>query len=157
VKLLLASESFKPMTEILRRAIIGPLLLGLVFGGIPASVALVSLGRNIFSAELLRYVLLLSPLVLIVVILGALTARRNKLRDLFRGALLASLAACVPLPISVCFGLALWWGYDSFSQKNILTLFEIFTLWAAMLTLSAWSLAALSLGLKRSIFRMRSV
>lgn len=122
--------------------IVGPVLLGLVLGGIPLGFGFYSLGGGrVISAELLRLTVYLSPIAFFVAILGAISGDTTKSKDLLGRACLTSLAACVPIPAWISLSAASHFGYDAYSAKNFLPLFIFFLAWAIVSTTCAWLLS----------------
>jgi hypothetical protein len=137
---------------VLRRPVGGPLLLGLIVGGLPCAVAFERLGGRVVSAELLRFVLLLTPIAIIVAVVGALLGAERGWKGLLVGGLLTSLWTCVPLPSFVCLVLVSRYGYDVF-PSNLAALVEIFVFWALAVGVSSWLLAFVVTVLKRPLPR----
>jgi ascorbate-specific PTS system EIIC-type component UlaA len=137
---------------LLRRPIEGPLLLGLIFGGLPFAAVFDRLGGRVVSAELLRFVLLLTPIAILVAAVGALVAAEHGWKGVMVGGFLTSLWACVPLPVIVCLVLAHRYGYDG-SAGDFAVLVILFVLWALAVAVSSWLLTFIVMLLKRPLLR----
>src|ERR1022692_4606854 len=84
----------------MRRPMMGPISFGLLFGGIPLALIFSGLAGRVISPELLRYLVLATPVsVLVTTVATALGAGSVSKRLLLCRAFSGSLAACVPLPI----------------------------------------------------------
>lgn len=135
---------------VLRRPYFGPILIGLVFGGIPSGVILGRLGIYVVTPELFRLIFFLSPLAFLVSTIAAMLGARDDRRGLFIRAFLASFSCCVPLPISVCTYLLWRSGYEPFAAGNFPALILMLGAWGTVVTVSSW-LLALGLNLLRKL------
>lgn len=125
----------------LRRRFTGPLLLGLVIGGLPIGVVFSRLTGRPISTEILRFIVDLTPIAISVAVLGAILTRGDSWRSLWRGAFVASLAACVPLPTLACTVLTRL-NLGTFALENVPLLVFLFALWATAVAIPSWLLAA---------------
>jgi hypothetical protein len=122
-----------------RKPISGPFWLGLLVGGLPCGVVLSRLPGREFSPELLRYLLFLTPVALLVAILGTLAGVDSRALYLARRALLTALSACLPLPLMVLTTLGFQGrGLDVFAPENFLGVLLILGMWAFAVALPAW-------------------
>ena len=129
------------LIHIVRRSAVGPWLLGIVFGGIPLAFAFSRLGGRLVSAELLRYMLDLTPLAIIITIIGTVWSHGRRWNDLIRRAIVTSFASCFPLPLLVSSVLMWRFGYDVFSQSGLLVLVCLLLLWTVVVAVLGWLLA----------------
>ena len=129
---------------VMRRPVAGPFWLGLLFGGVPCGIGFSRLSGRLYTPELMRYLLFLTPVVFLVTVLGAVANTTGNWISLTRRAFLAALAACVPLPIVVCTVLG-WsdrrWG--AFAPENSLVLVGLFSVWAVVVAIPGWLVASL--------------
>jgi len=129
---------------VIRRPVAGPFWLGLLFGGVPCATGFSRLSGRMYSPELMRYLLLLTPLIFLVTILGAAANARGDWISSARGAFLTALAACVPLPMVVCTVLG-WsdrqWG--ALAPESFLALVVLFSVWAVVVAIPGWLVARL--------------
>lgn len=136
--------------RVFRFQILGPVLLGLVFGGIPLGFGFHRLGGGrVISPELLRFIVDLSPIAFFVAILGAVSGDTTKSKDLLGRACLTSLTACVPIPTWICSSTASHFGYDAYSAENFLPLIIVFLAWAIVSTTCAWLLSLSYVSLRK--------
>jgi hypothetical protein len=134
--------------EIVRRPVLGPLIFGLLVGGIPLGFAFGGLAGRMISPELVRLVLNLSPVAVSVIILGTLLGVNLRWREMIYRAFIVGAAECVPIPATVCVIVAHNWGYEMSSPSNFLVLILIFLFWSIILTGPSWLLALALLYLK---------
>jgi hypothetical protein len=129
-----------------------PLLLGLIVGGLPFAAAFDLLGGRVVSAELLRFVLLLTPIAIMLATAGALLGAEQGGKGLVVGDLLTSMGASVPLPLLVCLVLARGHGYDV-SPSAFAALLDFFVLWAFAVGVSRCPFTFIVTVLKSQILR----
>lgn len=123
----------------MRRPMMGPISFGLLFGGIPLALIFSGLAGRVISPELLRYLVLATPVsVLVTTVATALGAGSVSKRLLLCRAFSGSLAACVPLPILTCLFMVWRWGYPV--SENLFTLILFFLLWAIAVGALGWLL-----------------
>jgi hypothetical protein len=133
------------MLGVVRCPVLGPLLLGVVFGGIPSGIVLGFLGLDALSPKLLAW---LSPFAIVLVALSAnLSVNRGLYRILWR-AFLTSLSICVPVPTIVWTALAWNSGYQVFDPRNFPLIVAVFVICAVMITIPSWVLALVIENLK---------
>jgi len=129
------------MLGVLRRPLLGPLLFGLVFAGIPFGIAFNLLGGTVISANLFGRILDLTPAAIVVTTLSAVVDVSSGWPHILWRASFTSLATCVPLPTIVCTALALHSGYKALSTDYLLTLIILFVVCAMAVTIPSWLLA----------------
>ena len=131
--------------SVLRHSVLGPLLFGMIFGGIPFGILLGILGLGALSTKLLEW------LSAIAIILAAVSANLSVSRSLYRilsRAFLTSLGICVPLPTIVWTVLALHAGYEISDPRNFAFIVALFFSCAVMITIPSWALALVFENLK---------
>jgi hypothetical protein len=124
---------------VLRRPFAGPILFGLLAGGIPIGMFL----AHVFPSDdwSVPFIDWMTPFAVIVAFLGAiLTVSRTPGRLLWR-AFLTSLSACVPVPIFTYSTLAQRNGWDLYDPHNLPLVEIIFPLWALVVAVIGWLLA----------------
>jgi membrane protease YdiL (CAAX protease family) len=127
------------MLGILRRPLLGPVLFGLVYGGIPCGIIFSLLGSDVYTIALLHFTIGLTPLAIVVATLSPTLGVNRKWQHILWRASLTSFATCVPVPTIVCTELALHWGI--WVVKDIPRMIAIFSLWAIAVTFPSWLLA----------------
>jgi hypothetical protein len=127
---------------LIRRPIAGPFWLGLLVGGLPSTAVLSRLAGREVSPELLRYLLILTPVTVFAAILGAVVGADCNWICLARRAFLSAAAACLPLPLAI-FTFLGWQdlGLYVFSPKGFLVVIIIFLTWTVAAAISAWLIA----------------
>jgi len=127
---------------VVRPLIARPFWCGLLFGGVPCAIGFSRLSGHLYSPELMRYLLFLTPVVVLVVILGTMANSSGNWISSARRAFVTALAACIPLPVVVCTVLG-WpiqrWGV--FAPENLLVLVGLFLVWALVVTILGWLVA----------------
>jgi len=118
----------------------GPLIVGLVLGGVPLAIGFSRLGDRVLSPEILRFVLDLTPLAIIVTTLDTVWRPGRGGKDSAWRALVGSFSACVPLPLVALCVLMLRFGYDPLSWSNLPTLAVMLLIWSLIVALSGWLL-----------------
>jgi hypothetical protein len=141
----MAASDSKPRSSaeisVLQRSTLGPILIGLIVGGVPLAIAFSRLGGRLVSAEFLRFALYLTPIPIIVTAIGTIWATNRGWRELLRRALLTSLSACIPLPLTVSCVLMWRFEYDLFSWSGPPVLLAVLLVWSLVVTLLSWLLA----------------
>jgi hypothetical protein len=105
--------------------------IALLGGGLPFSLALLHLGVDMASPELLRYALIASTPLSVVLIVIAVRFGDSRLLTLFGQVCLWSLIACVPLEAFTYLGSA--WGLKGatlFSKQELPTLLLLLAFWS---------------------------
>jgi hypothetical protein len=126
------------MLGVLRRPLLGPLLFGIAFWGIPFSIMLSLRGIAAMSTNLYAW---LTPAAVILAALGTdLSVNRTMHHTLWR-AFLTSFAMCVPVQAIVWPALAWHLGYEVFDPRNFLFNISLFVVWAIAITIPSWLLA----------------
>ena len=136
-----SSVTLERALAIMRRPFAGPLLFGLVFGGVPFATFLVHLGLEDAWGD--KFFDRLTPFAVLIAALGAVLCVNDKPGRLMRRALLASLAACVPLPIITWTALAWQSGFQILDVRNLPYIATLSVLWALVVTLLGWLVALL--------------
>jgi hypothetical protein len=129
------------MLGVLRRPLLGPLLFGLVFAGIPFGIMFNFLGDTVISANLFGRILDLTPAAIVVATLSAVLDVNSAWQHILWRASFTSFAACVPVPTTVCTELALHSGHKAFSANNLPILIILFVVWAVAVTIPSWLFA----------------
>jgi hypothetical protein len=132
------------MISVVRRPLLGPLVCGLVLGGVPIGTAFSILGRLILGSTSVTsdcatwaLALFAVPVTFVGAILGATKAWHH----LLRRAVLTSFAACVPIPATVDMILLSKWGYEVFALQNFWLFMILLLFWWGGAAVSAWVLA----------------
>jgi hypothetical protein len=138
---------------VLRRPLLGPLLFGMMFGGIPFAILLSFRGIAAMSTNLYAW---LSPAAIVLAALSAeLSMNRTSHQVLWR-AFLTSFAICVPVQAIVWPLLAWHLGYEVFDPRNFPFNVSIFVLWAIAITIPSW-LLVLGYGYLKSVRSRRAM
>jgi len=118
---------------------LAPLLIGLLFGGIPFGMFLVHLGlTDSWGYQFFGW---LTPFAVFIAALSAiLPVNGNPARLLWR-AFLASLSACVPVPTITWAVLGRRSGFEIFDPRNLPYAAILFVLWTLAVTVLGWLLA----------------
>ena len=125
------------------RPVAGPLMFGLIFGGVPFGIAFVSLGGDVVSPNLLARTLELTPLAIILASVGAMYGADPSIGKVFKRTLITSVGECIPFPTMAC-GAAAWYaGFAVLSPENLPVLIYLLFLWAAVVTLAGFCVASL--------------
>jgi hypothetical protein len=127
--------------RVIQRPVIGPLLFGMVFGGIPFALVFARLDGNVASPEFVRFALDLTPAAVLVATLGAVLTSRKGWGHLLLRSFLTSLAACIPTPTVVCE--VLDWrprGIPLMAGELAAFVF-VFSIWTIAVTVISWPLA----------------
>lgn len=127
---------------ILRRRTVGPFTFGLIVGGVPLAIAF-SGCRDIVSPEFLRFILNLTPLIIIVTGICAVLGAIHKWKELAWRALVSGFSACLPFPLVTSVVLMRRLGYDAFSARNLLPLTALLLAWAVVTGILGWVIALL--------------
>jgi hypothetical protein len=141
------------MISVFRRPLLGPLLCGLVLGGVPVGTAFSILGMYILgstsvASDCITWALALFavPVTFVGTILGA----TNAWNHLLGRAVLASLAMCIPIPATVDLILLSRWGYEVFDLHNFPLFVILLLIWWLGAAISGWVLALGYSRLRRS-------
>jgi len=126
---------------------LAPLLIGLLFGGIPFGMFLVHLGLT--DSWGYQFFSWLTPSAVIIAALAAILPAHGNLARLLWRAFLASLSACVPVPTITWAVLAWRSGFEILDLRNLPFAVILFVLWMLAVTVLGW-LLALSYALLRN-------
>jgi len=109
-------------------------LVCVVLGALPFSAALFRLGIDMESPELLRYLLIASPVILALIVIALWIQRPHSTRAAIFYALLLSFVICVPLQ-STAYVASLWnlLSWDVFSYNNFPFLMMLLLVWSAVI------------------------
>jgi membrane protease YdiL (CAAX protease family) len=127
------------MLGVLRRPLLGPVLFGLVYGGIPCGIIFGLLGSDVYTVVFLRFTIGLTPLAVVVSTLSPTLSVNRTWQHILLRVSLTSFATCVPVPAIVCTELARRWG--EWVVKDIPRMIAFFGLWAVAVTIPSWLLA----------------
>lgn len=130
-------RQFSRMLGILRRPLLGPLLFGMAFGGVPFGIVLTISG----VPETLRLYEWLSPF---TIVLAALSANLSVDRGLYRilgRAFCTSIAIWVPVPALVWTALARHEGLDLSDPRNLSYNISLLFMFGMMITIPSWVLS----------------
>ena len=141
-------EQYSRVLAVLRRPLVGPMLLGIVLGGVPFGAMFSLLGDAVMSASLFGRMLELTPIAVVLSLLSTWLGLDKGLYRVFWRAFYTSFAACLPIPAIVCAKLALHWGYNVFSAEYLPPFIGFFFGWATVVALVSWFLALALEGLK---------
>jgi hypothetical protein len=131
---------FRRVALIGRRPLAGPILFGLVFGGIPNGLVIGLFGKRV-TVEFEGILLLLSLFAVPVTVISAVLSVNADWKDLLHRAFFTSLASCVPIP-TIVISFLLWnWGYEVFDLHNCPFFVTIFVMWSGVVTLIGWLVA----------------
>jgi hypothetical protein len=134
-----SSVSLEHTLALVRCPSLGPLFIGVLFGGIPFGMFLVHLGlTDSWGNQFFNW---LTPLAVFIAALGAiLPVNGSPVRLLWR-AFLASLSACVPVPTITWAVLAWRSGFEILDPRNLPYAVTLFVLWTLAVTVLGWLLA----------------
>lgn len=134
-----SSVIFEHILALVRWPSLGPLLIGLLFGGIPFGMFLVHLGLTGSWGD--QFFSWLTPSAVFIAGLAAsLPVNGGPVRLLWR-AFLASLSACVPVPTIAWAVLAWRSGFEILDLRNLPYAVTLFVLWMLAVTVLGWLLA----------------
>jgi hypothetical protein len=120
------------------RPAVGAFVAGLILGGIPLGIIFHSLRGRAHSPELLRFILICTPIATLAVAVSATLYSSSGWRSLLQRVVTASVGACLPLPTAAC--LELDWselGYEIFTPNNFSFFVVAFTVWAVVVAMLA--------------------
>jgi membrane protease YdiL (CAAX protease family) len=127
------------MLGILRRPFLGPVLFGLLYGGIPCGIIFGFLGGDVYTVALLRFAIGLTPLAIVVSTLSPTLGVNRKWQHILWRVSLTSFATCVPVPAIVCTELARRWG--PWVVNDIPGMITFLSLWTIAVIIPSWLLA----------------
>jgi membrane protease YdiL (CAAX protease family) len=127
------------MLGILRRPLLGPVLFGLLYGGLPCGIIFSLLGREVYTFAHVRFTIALTPLAIVVSTLSPTLGVNRKWQHILWRVSLTSFATCVPVPAIVCTAFALHWGI--WVVEDIPRMITFFGLWAIAVIIPSWLLA----------------
>lgn len=125
--------------SILRRPSLGPLIFGLLVGGIPFGILLFHLGLTDSWGD--QFFDWLAPVAVLIAALGAILPVNGSPARLLCRAFLASLSACVPMPTITWAVLAWRSGFEILDLRNLPYALILFALWTLAVTVLGWLLA----------------
>jgi hypothetical protein len=113
------------------------MIIGVLAGGVPSGVALLHLGLE--RSEL--FFNLFVPLAIFISAIGAVLNANGRRAQLLSRAFLASLSACIPLPIAIWTFLLWRGGYEILDLHNLPLAVVLFVISTLVATLLGWLLA----------------
>jgi hypothetical protein len=124
---------------VVRRPLVGPVLWGLVVGGIPFGIFLCYLGFTETWAQ--QFFERLTPIAIVVAALGAVLSASRRPAHLLGRAFVTSLSACIPVP-TITWLVILWRsGTEILDLRNLPLAIIGFVLWTVVVTVLGWLLA----------------
>lgn len=134
-----SSKLLQRALSIMQRPFPGPLLFGLVFGGIPFGIVLFHWGLTDKGGDL--FFEQLTPIAVFVAALGAILTTDSSPARLFWRAFFTSFGACVPVP-TLTWAVLLWRvGTEILDLRNLPFATILFVLWMVGVTVLGWLLA----------------
>jgi len=128
------------IARFVERPILGPVMFGLVFGGIPNGVVL----SSFFDAITTNFepsMLLLSMLAIPVTAVGARLGVRGDWKDVLRKAFFTSFASCVPIP-TIIYTFKIWrLGFEVFDLRNFPFFITFLVFWSVAVAIVGWLVA----------------
>jgi hypothetical protein len=140
---------------VLRRQFVGPVLFGLLSGGVPFGIVLFHLGPAAGWGD--HFFAPLTPVAVFVAAMGAITIGNDNAARLLARAFLTSISACIPIPLLVWTVLAWRGGFEILDIRNLPFAATLFVLWALGATLFGWLLALALVFLKNRYSRSARV
>jgi hypothetical protein len=138
------NHSYGPLARILRvlrRPLLGPLLFGIVLGGIPIGGMFFRWGVDRIAVNLDGLLYRLTPVAAVLSAWSAELSSNKSWQRLLWRAFVSSIAVCVPVPVLVWSLMAWHLGYEVFDARNFPFVFFILTTWALMITGPSWLLS----------------
>lgn len=133
----------KRVVEALRKPVLGPIIFGLAFAGIPIGFGFRGRGGDVISPSLLGVMAHLTPAAIILVAVQGIAFGGLSWRRLLRSSFLTSFAACVPVPWAVC--MIVDWPFDRWDilgPRISIGLLEFLSDWAIFIGASSFVLAS---------------
>lgn len=125
------------MLPVLRRPFLGPLIIGMFGGGVPAGIYLYYCWLHGSWDQ--HFFVVLTPLIVAVTIAGAIASSKGGAKAL-RSSLLTSLSACVPIPTAFYIVAASKSGYEISDPRNLPFAVSLFVLWALAVAFLCWTI-----------------
>ena len=138
----------------MRRALNLPAFLFVVGAALLFSLMLMRLGIDMESPEILRYILIATVPLSLVVALALLSSRQRSWAGLGAAAMLLSAITCVPLE-SLAYVVSLWSLRNTtvFHPSNLPTLLGILFGWSVVVAVLAMTAASAIMGLRKLLVR----
>jgi len=132
------------MISLVQRPLLGPLLCGVVLGGVPVGTVfsifgMYLLGSTSTTSDCIRWALAIFAVP--VAFVGAILGARNAWNQLLGRAILTSLAMCIPIPATVYLILLSKWGDEVFDPHNFPLFVILLLMWWFGAAISGWVLA----------------
>jgi hypothetical protein len=146
-----SSETSAGILTVLRRPSVGPLLIGLLVGGIPSGFLLAALGiSGRWDDIFFRW---LTPVAIFVSVLGAVLPQKSSPARLLCQSLITSFSACFAIPTIVWTVLAWREGLEILYVANLPYIAILFTLWSLVVAVMSWLIAMVFTFLKKKYSR----
>jgi hypothetical protein len=140
---------------VLRRQFMGPVLFGLLFGGLPFGILLFHLGPADTWGD--HFFVPLTPVAVFVAAMGAITIGNDNSARLLARAFLTSVSACIPVPVLVWTALAWRARFEILDIRNLPYTATLFVLWSLGVAVLGWLLALALVFLKNRYSRAARV
>lgn len=129
------TDHFRVPSGVWRRPLLGPLLFGLVLGGVPYGVVLVVFGNRVLSSLNSLTGLLLSLFAILVAASSAALGASSDWKEVLGRTFLTSISACIPIP-AIVYSVLLWkWGDEVFDIHNLPFFLILLAMWSGAATI----------------------
>ena len=133
----------KRVVETLRKPVLGPIIFGLVFVGLPVGFGFRGLVGDVTSPDLAGVIVHLTPAAVVLVAVQGIAFGGLSWRRFLRNSFLTSFAACVPAPWAMC--MIVEWPlerWDILSVRFFGELLVILSIWAIFVGASSFVLVS---------------